>query len=92
MHVYVVQSWLSLDIIALITTSLSALIVQGRGPCQTNLNKISVSHIFVNVSRVFCLFLNDLIWGLEKCVDILLIDLLHILQYFNKQTNAAYSM
>ena len=46
MQVYFAQSWLSLDIHTLITTSLSVLNVQGTGPCQTNMNKVSVSHIF----------------------------------------------
>ena len=46
MHVCFAQSWLSLDINTLVTTTLSVLIVQGTKLCHTNLNKITVSHIF----------------------------------------------
>ena len=62
MQVCFAQSWVSLDINTLITTSLRVPVVQGIGPCQTYLHKVGVSHIFVNVSHVFWLFSHDHIW------------------------------
>ena len=43
---YFAETWLSLDINTLFTTSLSVLIVEGtgEGPCQTNLNIIIVTY------------------------------------------------
>ena len=56
MQVYFAQSWLSLDINTLITTSLSLLNAQDTGLCQGNLNKTSVSHIFRRFMRFPTIF------------------------------------